>query len=416
MSCSNAPSSSRSGRATRRVSADASAAASIRCRSTVKRCTALCCGLHRTAAHSGISRDQQPGLVQRLEHRDRRLGPRQAWRRVRRGRRPARAPATASAPPRAGAAVYALIGRPACAAAAATRSTRTGSAAGSASRARWTSSSCATTPSASGRRTGPLRRLQRRAGRLAASTRRQRLIGGEGDRAAGVEHPRASASSASSTPSAAATGSCSCCTSRSLLDARAERRCSSPRTSSSQEYAARTRSSGPSATCAAATAFIAWTSRSPPRHSLRSGSSRKASSPQRSARARTASTSSGSRLRASRRQVENTSSCSWSLSARSPATCRASSRPRAALRSVARDRDRLLDRTHRVVETHAGVPDRIPERVGDSRDVHTARGAAAAGRGRCRRPVRAGRTHPPRPARHRRRHRPGRGASRRRRH
>ena len=55
MSCSSAASSSRSGRATSRVSAAACAAASTRWRSTVNRCSGLRCGRFRTRSQSGIS-------------------------------------------------------------------------------------------------------------------------------------------------------------------------------------------------------------------------------------------------------------------------------------------------------------------------------------------------------------------------
>src|SRR6266571_1655646 len=53
-SCRNAASTSRSGRATSRAYAAASAAACTRCRSTVYRCTGLYCGSPRSRIHSGI--------------------------------------------------------------------------------------------------------------------------------------------------------------------------------------------------------------------------------------------------------------------------------------------------------------------------------------------------------------------------
>ena len=70
MSCSSAPTSSRSGRDTSRTSGAARTAASSRCRSTLKRCTALRCGRCRTRSHSGQQAGQQPGLVEGLPDRD----------------------------------------------------------------------------------------------------------------------------------------------------------------------------------------------------------------------------------------------------------------------------------------------------------------------------------------------------------
>ena len=70
MSCSSAPTSSRSGRDTSRTSGAARTAASSRCRSTLKRWTALRCGRCRTRSHSGQQPGQQPGLVERLPDRD----------------------------------------------------------------------------------------------------------------------------------------------------------------------------------------------------------------------------------------------------------------------------------------------------------------------------------------------------------
>ena len=86
MSCSSAATSSRSGRLTSRTRGAACTAASTRCRSTVKRCTALRCGRWRTAAHSGSSRSTQPGLVERLPHLRRAVARRRAGRRRGRAR------------------------------------------------------------------------------------------------------------------------------------------------------------------------------------------------------------------------------------------------------------------------------------------------------------------------------------------
>ena len=60
MSCSSAASSSRSARPTQRTSPPAMTTVSMRCRSTVWRCTALRCGRERTAAHSGSQRSMMP--------------------------------------------------------------------------------------------------------------------------------------------------------------------------------------------------------------------------------------------------------------------------------------------------------------------------------------------------------------------
>ena len=94
MSCSRAPTSSRSGRATRRVKAAAFAAVSTRCRSTVNRWTGLRCGRLRTRSQSGMRRVDEPGLVQGLPHRDRRGPGAEQARRARRGRSPATARAS----------------------------------------------------------------------------------------------------------------------------------------------------------------------------------------------------------------------------------------------------------------------------------------------------------------------------------
>src|SRR2546429_386160 len=86
-----------------------------------------------------------------------------------------------------------------------------------------------------------------------------------------------SSTSPSSSPSALATSSCSSSTSRSSR--RPVTSCSACRAPRICSYAVRTLGPGAGATQAAATAWIACTSRSPPLASFRSGSSRKASSP-----------------------------------------------------------------------------------------------------------------------------------------
>ena len=71
-----------------------------------------------------------------------------------------------------------------------------------------------------------------------------------------------------------------------------------------------------------------------------------------------------------------------SASAGSPATCRASSRPRATLTSSWATDSASASGAHRVVEAEPGVPDRIPERGGELVDRRPPRRAAAPGRGR----------------------------------
>ena len=73
MSCSSAATSSRSGRPTRRVSAEARTAVSTRCRSTVQRCTALRCGRQRTRSQSGSSRVISPSASSASQTGDGRL-------------------------------------------------------------------------------------------------------------------------------------------------------------------------------------------------------------------------------------------------------------------------------------------------------------------------------------------------------
>lgn len=137
--------------------------------------------------------------------------------------------------------------------------------------------------------------------------------------------------SASSSPSSAATWSCSWSASRSV--ARPVARCSASRTSRSLRRASASPSRGASASQEAATARRAVASRSPPRASLRSGSSRYCSSPCRSARSAHSSWSSGRRLGAWLRQSARTAVRSPAVRPRSPAMCRASSSPSCTLRS-----------------------------------------------------------------------------------
>ena len=141
-----------------------------------------------------------------------------------------------------------------------------------------------------------------------------------------------SSTSPSSIPSVLATSSCSSSTSRSRR--RPVISCSACRVSRICSYAVRTRGPGAGATQAAATAWIACTSRSPPLASFRSGSSRKASSPLVLARSSCAACSSARRAGAAARQSSRAPARSRSVRSGSPATCRADSRPSATFRSV----------------------------------------------------------------------------------
>ena len=99
------------------------------------------------------------------------------------------------------------------------------------------------------------------------------------------------------------------------------------------------------------------TSRSPPRASLRSGSSRKASSPGRARRARSAELAQlGRAAWAPAAPVGEDAARSAAASAGSPATCRASSRPSSDLEVVARRPGGPRRRAHRVVEARRRCP------------------------------------------------------------
>ena len=123
------------------------------------------------------------------------------------------------------------------------------------------------------------------------------------------------------------------------------------------------------------------------------------SSPWRSARSAHSSWSSGSRLGAwcaSRRGRR----CAGRRSRpRSPARCRASSRPSWTLRSSAAVLRASRGGAHGVVQGQAEVPDRVPDAVGQGGDGSGVgrRRAAAAGRGRCGGRARRGRSRRRRP-------------------
>jgi hypothetical protein len=117
--------------------------------------------------------------------------------------------------------------------------------------------------------------------------------------------------------------------------ARPESRCSSVRTSSSSARAATTSGPGRSTSWAVARASSSCTSRRPPWPFFRSGSMRWATSPLRRQRSVVVSTISSKRLRIPARQAARTASRTLAVSVASPATCRSSSSPSAARRSVA---------------------------------------------------------------------------------
>src|SRR6266545_936488 len=140
-----------------------------------------------------------------------------------------------------------------------------------------------------------------------------------------------SRASASSRPSSSAAPSCSWSRSRSV--ALPVTRCNASRASSSCSRARSTVPCGGSASQDAEIDRSTTASRSPPRASLRSGSSRKASSPYRSARCSQTARSSGRRRSAVARQSASSVERMPSVTDASPATCRASSRPSWAGRS-----------------------------------------------------------------------------------
>lgn len=153
MSCSSAATRSRSGRPTRRVRAQARTAASTRWRSTVQVWTGLRWGRQRTRSQSGSSRVMSPSASSASQTR---TVASPAPRRVTSSSRASAGQGTGSG----GAEVASLrttwreSGSSDWAAAAAARSTRAGSRSGRAVRARTTSPSASTTPSASGVRSG----------------------------------------------------------------------------------------------------------------------------------------------------------------------------------------------------------------------------------------------------------------------
>ena len=99
------------------------------------------------------------------------------------------------------------------------------------------------------------------------------------------------------------------------------------------------------------------------------------------ARSRRRSRSCGSRRDAACRQLARVAVRSRAARSASPAIRRTSRRPKPGLGVGGGDRHRLGDRPDGVVQPDAGVPDRVPERVGDGGDLGPARRARGRGRG-----------------------------------
>ena len=113
----------------------------------------------------------------------------------------------------------------------------------------------------------------------------------------------------------------------------------------------------------------AWTSRMPPRPSFRSGSSRNATSPNRQWRATTDSASSCSRRFDRCRHASTASVDSSSVKLIGTGQVAGRQQGRGRVEVVVGERQRLVDRAHRVTEFHPGVPDRIPQRLSELLDV-----------------------------------------------
>lgn len=124
-------------------------------------------------------------------------------------------------------------------------------------------------------------------------------------------------------------------------------------------------SRGASASHDAATARRAAASRSPPRASLRSGSSRKRSSPAFSARSRHRACSCGSRLAAWLRQSARTAVRSPARSPASPHDGPRVEQPELDLEVLGGGLAGLGRGAHGVVQGHAEVPHGVPEAVGE---------------------------------------------------
>ncbi len=241
MSCNRAPTSSRSGRETLRVYLEAATAVSTRCRSTVYLCTGLRCGAERTTSQPGISRE-----IRFAWSKDSQAGTaaRPAPSRLTRFSRACRGQGTGKGADSCArrSTVCGEIRSPACAAAAAVRSTSTGSRSGRASAAKTTSESCTTTPSARGERSEARPILRKRGSDLRLTCRRTRPQATELTKE--MVRPAAQTarnnSSSSVYPSIAATCGCSCWVRRSVvrpvLKCRASRASSSVRRAMLNEF------------------------------------------------------------------------------------------------------------------------------------------------------------------------------------
>ena len=331
MSWNSAVSSRRSGRSTRVRCRWASTTVCTECRSTVKRCTGLCCGRARIGSQQGIQRTMQPASSSASQT----------------GTSPAPLDSISSSASRASAGqgtgragairprLSAVTGdsiRPREAASAPARSPVSGSLA-LARRPSATSPPWMIRPwsasTYSGRRSRRVKLSSRRCGTAPCAARTVRSTACPIHRAARLTSRRSS--SASSYPSCRATGST--CSSSSRSEARPEVRWSASRTSSSRSYGSRTPVCGRSVSQVAASARSDVMSRSPPRASLRSGSSRYAASPNCCHRSPSASTRSGSRRRALPRQASSSAVRAPATRALSPAINRRSSSPTPALSS-----------------------------------------------------------------------------------
>ena len=385
-----------------RVSAAASAAASTRCRSTVKRCTGLCCGVQRTARPLRDSRTSSPAWSSASSTGTARWPvPSRATNASRAGGRPRRGSGGDSVASRSSACGASGRSAPGGGAGRRAAPARVGPRVGVAGqhdlavlldhvrrRAAGAARPGARRPAAPG--SAPVRRRPASSPSTAA-----RRVGGVGDRPRGVgdraqqvvvagpSRARRRRRPAPARPAGPAPGR--------------PARCSSPRASSRTSRAARDRRPGQVEQLGRGEPCSACTSRRPPRASLRSGSSRKASSPavrQRAARPRAAPAAGAGAVC---RQAAYAPLAQLGGQRRVAGEVPSVEQAERGLEVVPGDGERLGDRAHGVVEADAGVPDRVPDRVGDRADVGPCRRAAAPGRGRCTAPARAGPARRPRP-------------------
>ncbi len=259
-------------------------------------------------------------------------------------------------------------GRPACAAAAAARRASAGAVAGFTLLASTASPSCSTMPSASGVRSG--RRISRSPASVKAPrpgpsiTRPTRCQ--VRSLACTTVRPMAdtcrSNMSRSSRPMRAATASWSCCCSRSV--ALPVTVWTASRTSSSADLASSRPWCGQSATQEAATARITTRSRRPPRDSLRSGVVAKASSPLRSARSLQEASSAGNRSLGVGPPVGEHPAVQGAGQLRIAGDVAQVEQSQGGRQVLLGDLAGSAHRAHRVIESDPGIPDRVPEPLG----------------------------------------------------